>query len=433
MRTTLAALSWQPALPGAGTRSAARIWLGRTAQLVAGQSVVQGLALLTGLLLVRWMDKQAYAQYTLAASALAILNVVTDLGLSSAVLAIGGRYHTDGASLTGLVKTALRYRRGFLYGSVPVLLLVMPWVFSTHGWPSSTAWLITIAVLLSSWFQAGAVIYGAVLRLHFAIGHVQTVDAIAGTIRIASVILLGAGQLSAVVALAINLLGSVWQFTGNRLSAARYLTDGVPCGPRHLKAVWGFTHPLIAANLFYAAQGQITIWLVSFLAPVAAIAEVGALGRLGQVALLLSTPVTFLVQPYLARLPSKTLYRIRVLQIGFVEAMGAVLLAFSGFALPKLWLFLLGARYAGLGTEVMLAIVLASFVFLGDCFYFALIARCQTRHQWLRIPMTLVGVVAGCILSPPVNVMAAVVFQFYAITPYVLLQGFLLTQYLFNP
>jgi hypothetical protein len=128
------------------------MWLGRAAQLVAGQSVVQTLALVTGLLLVRWMSKQQYAEYTLAASGLAILNVTTDLGLSSAVLGIGGQWRGDSTAFTGLIHSALRYRRGLLYGFAPVLFIALPWIFARHGWPLFTA--VVIALRCCCWARA---------------------------------------------------------------------------------------------------------------------------------------------------------------------------------------------------------------------------------------------------------------------------------------
>jgi hypothetical protein len=416
-----------------GTRARARMWLGRAAQLVAGQSVVQTLALVTGLLLVRWMSKQQYAEYTLAASGLAILNVTTDLGLSSAVLGIGGQWRGDSTAFTGLIHSALRYRRGLLYGFAPALFIALPWIFARHGWPLLTAVVIALLVFAASWLQAGAVIYGTILKLEFAIAPLQLIDAVGGAIRLAAVLLLGAGRITALNAVAINLLGSAWQFAGNRARASGYLTRSVRSGEREQQAIWDFTRPLVAANLFYAAQGQLTIWLAGIFAPATAVAEVGALGRLGQVTLLMNTSVALLAQPYLARLPIKGPYRVRMLQITMLEGVAAITLILSGLCWPQLWLRILGWRYQALEREVMLAIVLAGVAFLGDCFYLSLIARSRTGYQWLRIPAALSGILLGAIVSPPSTTMNAIVFQFFVVIPYVVLQAYLLARYLLKP
>lgn len=406
------------------------MWFGRVAQLVAGQSVVQALALVTGLLLVRWMTKQQYAEYTLAASGLAMLNVTTDLGLSSAVLGIGGQRRGDSAAFTSLIHSALHYRRRLLYGIAPALLIALPWMFARHGWPLFTGAVISLLVFTASWLQAGAVIYGTVLKLEFAIAPLQLIDAVGGAIRLAAVLLLGAGRITALVAVAINLLGSAWQFAGNRARTAAYLAPAVRTQKHEQQAIWDFTRPLVAANLFYAAQGQLTIWLVGIFAPVAAIAEVGALGRLGQVTLLMNTSVALLVQPYLARLSIEGPYRIRLLQITLLEGAAAIGLILSGLCWPQLWLRILGGRYQALEREVTLAIVLAGVVFLGDCFYLSLIARSRTGFQWLRIPAAVSGILLGAIVSPPATTMNAIVFQFFVVIPYVVLQAYLLARYL---
>lgn len=424
----LASRTWLPAAEAPPT-GGVRGWLDRAVQLLAGQSLAQGLALITGLLLVRWMDTQAYAEYTLAASALAVLNVATDLGLSSAVVGLGGRCHADSRQLVSLMDAALGYRRRLLYGAAPVLVAALAWIFGRHGWPAGTAWLISALVLLSSWLQAGGVIYGAVLKVQFAIAPMQIIDATAGVIRLASVLLLGSGRIGAVTAVAVNVLGSAWQFAGNRSRAAVYLAAGAHVAGSAKTAIWKFTRPLVAANLFYATQGQITIWLVSLLAPAVAIAEVGALGRLAQIALLGNITVTSLVQPYLARLRDERC-RTRVLQITLMEAAAAMLLVISGLAFPRAWLLILGVHYNGLEREVMLVIALTGIVFLGDCCYFSLIARCQTAHQWLRIPVTVTGIAVGAMVSPPSATLPAVTFQYFVVAPYTLLQALLLLRYL---
>jgi len=186
----------------------------------------------------------------------------------------------------------------------------------------------------------------------------------------------------------------------------------------------------VAANLFYAAQGQLTIWLAGIFAPATAVAEVGALGRLGQVTLLMNTSVALLVQPYLARLPIKGPFRVRLLQITMLQGAAAITLILSGLCWPQLWLRILGWRYQALEREVTLAIVLAGVVFLGDCFYLSLIARSRTGYQWLRIPAALSGILLGAILSPPATTMNAIVFQFFVVIPYVILEACLLARYL---
>ena len=94
---------------------------------------------------------------------------------------------------------------------------------------------------------------------------------------------------------------------------------------------------------------------------------------------------------------------------------------------------ILGWRYQALEREVMMAIVLAGVVFLGDCFYLSLIARSRTGYQWLRIPAALSGILLGAILSPPNTTMSAIVFQFFVVIPYVILQAYLLGRYLLQP
>jgi O-antigen/teichoic acid export membrane protein len=426
----IASRTWLSGRTQVAQQDTASTWIARTGQMVAGQSVVQVFALFTGLLLVRWMDKSSYAEYTLASSALAFLNASTDLGLSSAIVGLGGRCYADGAQLSRLIDGALAYRRLLLLGCAPVLLTLLPLILNRHGWTGPDVWLIALLVLLSSWIQGGAVIYGSVLKLQYAVMRIQAVDITANVVRMLSVLLLGSGRISVLAALSLNLLGSTCQFAGNRLQASPYLAQRAAYGTRERTMLWDFTRPLIAANLFYAAQGQIAIWMVGIFAAPAAIAEVGALARLGQVILFLNMCVTLMVHPYLARIQDTAVYRTRAWQIGALEASAASMLIFSAWLLPGVWLQILGPKYLNLQHEVALAITLSALLFVGDACYFSLIARCHTTNQWLRIPVTITGIVAGALISPPVTTYSAVVFQYYALLPYAALEIALLTKYL---
>lgn len=64
----------------------------RTLLLTAGaQSGIQFLAVVTGLAVVRLLSVREYAYYTIANAALGTLTVLTDCGVTQAVLALGGK------------------------------------------------------------------------------------------------------------------------------------------------------------------------------------------------------------------------------------------------------------------------------------------------------------------------------------------------------
>jgi O-antigen/teichoic acid export membrane protein len=117
--------------------------------------------------------------------------------------------------------------------------------------------------------------------------------------------------------------------------------------------------PNLPSLVFFALQGQISLFLISFFGQTRSIAEVGALGRLGQIFLLLSGFNGAVIEPFMARLP-----KARVLQsyltVLAVASSVCVVICMVGFFEPKLLLLLLGARYASLQRET-------GWLVLGSC------------------------------------------------------------------
>jgi hypothetical protein len=103
--------------------------------------------------------------------------------------------------------------------------------------------------------------------------------------------------------------------------------------------------------IFHALQGQFSLFLISIFGQTRSIAEIGALGRLAQIFLLLGGFNSTVIEPYMARLPKERVLR-SYLNVMAVAAGICVMVSLSGFFEPKLFLLLLGAKYASLQKEV---------------------------------------------------------------------------------
>src|ERR1051326_2078578 len=122
----------RPMALGAPTRSfrthrdtmpaAATLWKHRV-QLIAGfstfQVAIQGVTCLCGFLLLRVLNKQEFAAYVIATSLLSMLNVLTDCGLGTGLISIGGRIWRDRNALSRLVATTLSFRARLAIGAIP--------------------------------------------------------------------------------------------------------------------------------------------------------------------------------------------------------------------------------------------------------------------------------------------------------------------------
>jgi hypothetical protein len=105
------------------------------------------------------------------------------------------------------------------------------------------------------------------------------------------------------------------------------------------------------STIFFALQGQISIFLISWFGRAESIAEVGALGRIGQLFIMLGAFNSVVIAPNIARISRQLLPR-RYIQV-LVGAV-AVCCALIGLALvfPGVFLWLLGHKYEHLRSEL---------------------------------------------------------------------------------
>ena len=70
---------------------------------------VQALGLISGLLLIRVLDKSEYAYFTIANSMQATMNLLADMGIGISLSALGGKVWQDKNRFGQLISTALKW------------------------------------------------------------------------------------------------------------------------------------------------------------------------------------------------------------------------------------------------------------------------------------------------------------------------------------
>jgi hypothetical protein len=113
--------------------------------------------------------------------------------------------------------------------------------------------------------------------------------------------------------------------------------------------------PLLPGTLYAAFSGQLALFVIGFFGHKYEIAGVAALGRIGQVFLVLGSANVILVGPALARAPGNILLKRYAAVLGLaVVASSGILLFFTTF--PGVIALLLGSQYGDLVRFVPLSI-----------------------------------------------------------------------------
>jgi len=129
-----------------------------------------------------------------------------------------------------------------------------------------------------------------------------------------------------------------------------------------------YVAPLIPLIIFYAVQGQLSTFLIAWFGQAQNVAEVTALGRLGQLFAFLSALFPMLAMPYFASVADGA-FRHRYWWIVALTLVTTAVIGTLGFAFPEPLLWLLGARYDHLSREVGWVVLSGALSFAGGAIW----------------------------------------------------------------
>jgi O-antigen/teichoic acid export membrane protein len=380
---------------------------------------------LSGFLIVRILSKSEYAAYTIAASLQALLNALTDSGIGWGLNAVGGRIWNDSARLRGLIAIGLRLRSYLAFVAVPLTVLSAFYLLRKNGvsWPTTIA--LTAGVLVTIWGTFLTNIYAVPLRLRSLYTTAQKFDLLGASLRFVLLAILASFFLNAISAVLITAMALTVQGILLRRSVDRILVDEPKEEESDRRALIGLMKKQALATIFFAYQGQITIWLISVFGSAEKVADIGALSRLAIIFALVASILTGLVAPTFARCESLD----RLLRL-FVTALVAylvfaALLLFCSIAFPSEMLWILGGKYASLTREVPLLVTSSVVVGLTWVVHTLALSRGWVWQTW-TVPVATVLVQLACARFVHFDSVAGVlVFSIISLIP-----GLVITSYM---
>ena len=272
-----------------------------------GQGAVQASNVLIGLFLVRFLSVEAYAQFGVATAFQSVFSVLMDLGFAGTIIPLVGDRHRDHAVIGRYVRAARHLRDHTFLLLAPIASIAFLITVHRRHW-SPTLQAALIASILLSLYSGGLVsFFSAPLFLASRLRAYYVPQVIGGCARIlAYLALLGTGALNAWTAAvcgALNVTLNGWLI---RRAGRRYLLWPDHDDPAANRELLRYVIPATPAIVFSAFQSQISLFLISFFGSTVNIAEVAALSRIGQIFVVISAFNTVVVEPYIARLRSRT-------------------------------------------------------------------------------------------------------------------------------
>lgn len=326
------------------------------ANFLMAQGVTMAANLLYGVLCIRLLPADDYAKFVVLFAVQGAVIAMMDVNFTATLVPLVGE-RVDDRKLIADYAASLRRLSLWVYAVVGAgLAAFYPFLVKHRGWSWRTVVAMIAILLVSTWFLRMGSAYGAVLillrkRTEWYKGQLGSS---LGTL----VILLAfwsLHRLGPFTAILINVAGIMFVGIFYCLRARRAL--GVPghVTASKQKAIVRLALPNIPQAVFWALQGQLALFLITFLGRAKGVASIGALGRLSGLFAVFIQVNSLLAEPYFAKLP-KELLKKRYAVALLLSAITSTTLALVACEYPQMFLWILGPQYGNLRVEVEIAI-----------------------------------------------------------------------------
>ncbi|MEJ6981991.1 polysaccharide biosynthesis protein [Pedobacter sp. P351] len=362
----------------------------------SSQAIIQLMGLLSGIFVIRMLSTHQYGLYVLANTMLGTMSVLSDGGISTAVMAQGGKVWTDRKQLGKVLSTGFELRKLFSYGSLIVSIPILFYLLYRHDAGILTSVLITLSIIPVFLSSLSGSLLQIGLTLNQDIRPLQRNQIIVNASRF--LLLIAALFITpwAFVAILASAVPQIWGNYKLRTMTSKYADWGMLPDAAMRKEILRFVKRTLPGAIYFCLSGQITIWLISLFGSTNSVAQIGALGRLSMMLSFFSVMFATIVVPRFSRLPSKKsvlLRRYFAIQSGLL-VLSALIICII-YIYPKEVLWVLGKSYANLETELLLSVISSCLGLIAGSIYSLSTSRGWAINPLVSIPLSVGTIILG--------------------------------------
>jgi len=365
----------------------------------SAQILIQGIGFISGILVIRLLPTQDYAYYTIANTMLGTMLVLADGGIIAGVLSEGGKVWHNPAKFGAVIVTGFNLRRRFTIFSLLVAVPLLYYLLSNHG-ASPKLTILMICCLIPAFFTA---LSGTLLEIApkikqevLPLQKIQVITSLGRLLLTSTCLFIFPFTWIALIATGIP------QLYGNHLlkKMSKNLADYSQKPDKLVeKAILKIVKRVMPGSIYYCFSAQITIWLISMFGSTHAIAQMGALGRIGMLLTIFSVMFSTLVLPRFARLSADyhlLIRRFLQLELGLFILSCLIIGFFWLFSTQVLWV--LGNEYRNLNVEVVLNIIGTCLSLIAGITFNLYSSRGWAINPFLSIGINICSIVTGVLL-----------------------------------
>jgi O-antigen/teichoic acid export membrane protein len=365
-------------------------WVNQGVFHAGAQGVSQVAALVTGILVVRGLDKPEYAAYSLVVWMLASVSVVADAGIGAVLMSAGQSVREDQPALARLFGAAWRYRL-FIGGSAALL---------GAGWVTLVLWQSGVNT-----FELALAVGGMIIAMipTLSIGIAQTYHRVkldTRRLRLAMwmppivrlaliVVLVCVGWLSLATAIGVTVIVAALTLV---LLTVR--TDGLLSRPKSLVRDSAFGAAIARAlpmAVLLVLTEQTLYSVILLRGSTDQLAEFSALSRFGLMFAIVNPVVADIVAPLIARSVNiRSIVIRKVLLVASIYLVSVLAFTFLVWASSPLLLALLGPGYEGLNRALVIICFSFGLAYFGHAMNYVTQSRGWVAGSWVYMPAALV-------------------------------------------
>ncbi|WP_210487822.1 polysaccharide biosynthesis protein [Rufibacter aurantiacus] len=380
----------------------------------SAQLLVQITGFLSGILVIRLLPTHEYALYTLANTMLGTMTILADGGISTGVMAQGGKVWKNPQQLGIVINTGLELRKKFAIGSLAIAVPLLLYLLRHHQASWLMAGLITASLIPAFLSALSGTLLETALKLRQDIvplqkNHIQ--------VNLGRLTLIGLTMFAfpwAFVAVLAGGLPQIWANLKLHRLSARYADLHQEPDPAVRKEILTFVSRILPGSIYYCLSGQLTLWLISSFGTTEAVAQVGAMSRLSLALVVIRVLFSTLTFPRFARLQHNArLLFSRYVQIQFMVTLLSTMILSIVWLFPSEVLWILGKNYTNLQDEVFLQIAGSCLGLISTISYGLYTSRGWAINPFVSIPLNVLSLVIGAFLFDVATLQGILLFNIF--------------------
>jgi O-antigen/teichoic acid export membrane protein len=358
-------------------------WLKLITVTGSAQILVQAVGFISGILVIRLLPVEEYALYTIANTMLGTMTVLSDGGISTGVMAQGGKVWQNKEKLGAILATGLDLRRKFAILSLLVSIPILCYLLLHHGASIITTVLISISLIPAFYAALSDNLLQIPVKLHQAISPLQRNQV---GVSIGRLILTGITLFAfpwAFIAIIANGVPRIWGNIRLRKIANGFVSKNAEINIEDKKAILNVVKRILPISIYFAFSGQITVWLISIFGTASSVAQLGAITRLTTILTIISTVISVLIVPRFARLEGRKKILLKYFfQLIFLLLILSGIILVVSYRYSNTFILILGKTYNGLNKEFVISVLGTLIGLISGTIYSINVVR-----QWLINPI----------------------------------------------